>query len=110
MTWYSAMLRFLITIEGVPDRRARSLVLLRADGHEAAFAAALARGRSMEQDYKNGANERVRWQLELVETLDELDAELADGREVYAEPCAWSEISADLTERPEDSRPGGSGV
>lgn len=64
----------------------------------------------MEQDYTNGAGERVRWQLELVETLDELDAELADGREVYAEPCVQSKDAADVTGRPEDSRPGASGV
>lgn len=80
-----------------------------ASDHEDAFRKALARGRAMGQDYVNTAGERVQWRLELVETIDELDDEIGDGREVYSEPLPASASQGSIA-RPEDSRPGSSGV
>lgn len=109
MTWFSAMLRFLITIGGGTSGASRSVVLFRASDHEMAFREALARGRAMEQDYVNAAGERVQWRLELIETIDELDDEIGDGREVYSEPLPAPESHGSFA-RPEESRPGSSGV
>jgi len=86
--WYSAMLNFVVEVEGEPEvRRSRSVILVR--GPESDFdgtkALAIKRGRSMEKDYLNSAGKRVRWTLEDVETIDLLGTDLADGREVYHE-------------------------
>ncbi|GAA4826335.1 hypothetical protein GCM10025786_38970 [Nocardioides caeni] len=109
--WFSAMLRFLIWVGPEVRGRGRSVVLLRAADHEAAFAAALARGRALERDFVNADGEEVRWRLQLVETIDELEEELADGREVYSEPFPPVEIApVDDPRHPEDLHPGSSGV
>ncbi len=111
MTWFSAMLRFVITIGTGAEGASRSVVLVRAEDHEAAFAASLARGRVMEQDYLNAAGERVQWRLEAIETIDELEDTMVDGREVYSErmPRIGS-AGPSARPRPEESRPASSGV
>jgi len=86
--WFSAMLKFRVEIEGGDSARyQRSVVLIRSSDFEAAFARALERGRELESAYQNLNDETVRWSLERVETIDQLEHEITEGREVYSEPA-----------------------
>jgi len=58
---------------------------LRATDWTDALDRALELGRARETSYRNGDGERVDVAFTCVETLDLLDADLANGREVYAE-------------------------
>lgn len=85
--WFSAMLRFVVLIEGEGGTRlARSVIVFRSKDWPEAKMRARALGQGMEDTYTNGAGEEVRWRLESVETLDLLGRVIADGREVYSEP------------------------
>jgi hypothetical protein len=64
-------------------------------------------GHEMEQDYENVDRVPVERRLVEVRTLDELGASITDGREVY---CAAVDSTGALPARPEDSRPGQTGV
>ena len=112
--WFSAMLRLVVLVEGVgASRRVRSLVLFRAADWVEARERALRLGREAERSYLGGTGEQVRWRFEAVETIDLLGAEIADGREVYAEPVdldVGEGIAFDAEFRPEESEPGQSGA
>jgi hypothetical protein len=86
--WYSAMLSFIVEVDGEPEvQRSRSVVLMRGPEFDftAAKALAIARGRAMETVYTNERGSRVTWSLEKVETIDLLGPHLTAGREVYHE-------------------------
>jgi hypothetical protein len=86
--WFSAMLKFRVEIEGSATARyQRSVVLIRSPDFEAAFERAVERGRELESAYQNINEETVRWSLERVETIDQLEHEITEGREVYSEPA-----------------------
>lgn len=108
------MLRYVILIEGQGAQRlARSLIVFQADGWATAKERAIAIGTARERTYVGGTGEEVRWRLEAVETLDELGASIADGREVYAEPVELSggrTVAFDTRFRPTQSQPTQSGV
>jgi hypothetical protein len=112
--WFSAMLRMVVLVDGIGgSRRVRSVVLLRATDWAEAKLRALQRGREEERSYVGGTGEQVLWRLEAIETIDLLGEEIADGREVYAEPVdvgIGEAIAFDAEFRPEDSEPGQSGV
>jgi len=102
----------LIEDEGLA-RRATSVVLLRAQGFDAAFEAALLRGERMEESYTNRDGQKVRWAFERVATLDMLPEELSDGVEIYAELGADindTTVPFDKVFEPAKSPPGQSGV
>lgn len=108
MTWFSAMLRFTITVgSALPHQGSRSVVLIRADDFDDARAAARRLGKGMEETYRNIDGELVTWRFQAVETVDELGEQLESGREVYSEP-----ISLDQVDRWADdgSPPGSTGV
>jgi hypothetical protein len=113
-TWYSAMLNFVVAIEGEGDvHRSRSVIVFRAkeDDFEAARARAIEIGRARETEYLNAEGERVQWALEEIETIDTLGNEITDGREVYHEfsdPFPRSDLANPLN--PDLSTPGPSGV
>lgn len=112
--WFSAMLRFVVLIEGEGGGRlSRSVVLLRAATWDEAKERALALGTAMESEFKGGTGRDVRWKLDAVETLDRLGDEITDGREVYSEPADFPPGIAfefDHQFAPEASQPGQSGV
>ncbi|MEO8528321.1 MAG: DUF4288 domain-containing protein [Pseudolysinimonas sp.] len=111
-TWFSAMLVFRITVSGnIEAQRARSLILFSSASFDDAFESALELGRGAEQTYLNGSREQVQWRLEKVETLDQLDAEIAEGREVYSEPMPFFQLDeGDLELWPERHVPTQTGV
>jgi hypothetical protein len=112
--WFSAMLRFVVLVEGEgATRRSRSVVVLRASDWPEAKQRALDVGRSMERSYLGGTGQAIRWRLEAIETLDMLGDTITDGREVYSEPVKLSSkevIEFNKIFEPENSDPGQSGV
>lgn len=113
-TWFSAMLRFVVLVDGIgATRRFRSLVLLTAADWGEANQKALTLGREMERDYAGGTGEQIRWRLEGIDTIDEIGGEVSDGREVYAEPVELRPgefIPFEAEFRPAETEPGQSGV
>jgi hypothetical protein len=93
---------------------AESVVLLRApDGDwDSAFQRAVSLGRGLERRYTNGDGQQVAWRLREIRTLDQIGTEITDGREVHFTVSSFSSdaplTAADL--RPEEARPGQSGV
>lgn len=113
-TWFSAMLRFVVLVEGIGTTDVcRSVVVFRSTSFAAATKRALELGISKERTYHNGDGQEVRWRLVRIETLDQLDDELIDGREVYAEPLTPdTEDAFQFNARfaPDEVVPGHSGV
>lgn len=115
MKWFSAMLVFVIHIEGIgAERFARSLIVFQSeDDFEKAAKIALEEGLLMEQKYENGDGNVVRWKLKEVETLDLLGANIGDKQEIYSEfqEIPESGRAIDLSElRPELHTPTQTGV
>jgi len=112
--WFSAMLRFVLLIEGDGGSRlSRSVIVFRAEDWPDAKKRALDLGRGMEHTYTGGIGEKVRLRLEAVETLDLLGDAITDGREIYTEPLpipAGRVISFDAEFNPSSTEPGQSGV
>ncbi|MEP6695313.1 MAG: DUF4288 domain-containing protein [Pseudonocardiales bacterium] len=112
--WFSAMLRFMILVQGAGgDQMSRSVILFRAEDFPAAKARAVEIGLSMERTYTSNTDEEVRWRLVNIETLDMLDDEISDGREVYSEPVSLAPgttIPFDMEFQPASRAPGQSGV
>jgi Domain of unknown function (DUF4288) len=110
--WWSASLWLVVFVGGRPLDEVESVVLLRAP--EAAWPIAEKRaieiGHGMERSYVNADGDGVVWRLGGVRTLDQLEAEVADGREVYGTVRrADSALEPDGL-RPEDQRPTQTGV
>jgi hypothetical protein len=109
--WFSTMVRLLTSIEGLgPTTYTRSVFVFRAGDWESARLRAIELGRAAEDTYDNPNGQRVEQRLVCVETLDLLDDELVDGREVYSEPLPVGEEPVDAVLHPEDSQPTQSGV
>lgn len=109
--WFSAMLRFVILVEGHGTSLSRSLIVFRSEDWPEAKKRAIEIGLLMESSYIGGAGDAVRWRLEVVETLDMLGDVI--GREVYADRLDLPEgqtISFDTAFDPASSNPGQSGV
>lgn len=83
--WYSAMLRWVVTVGGEPSSVTGAVVVLRARGWDAAQRRAEELGRAGEATYRNADGAEVCRRFAGVETLDLLGRRIADGREVYAE-------------------------
>lgn len=81
--WYSARLRFAILTdrEGL-ERYFDSVMLLRAESRDAAFARALELGREREQHYRNEEGVGVQWRLASIMSLDQIAAQNLNGAEV----------------------------
>ncbi len=109
-SWFSASLRFLIAVDKSDREYEDSVVVFRAAEWDSAFARALEIGRQMEESYRNVQGEPVTKRLLAISTLDQLDNELIDGREVYC--TRGSLVSNELVAepRPEESKPRQSGV
>ncbi len=112
--WFSAMLRFVVLVEGEgATRRARSVLVLRAPDWPEARQRAIELGRSMERSFVGGTGQQILWRLEAVETLDLLGDAITDGREIYSEPVDLLEgevIPFDAEFRPDTSPPAQTGV
>jgi hypothetical protein len=109
--WFSTMVRLVTSVEGEGlTTYTRSVFVFRAADWESARARAIELGRAAEDSYANADGQRVERQLMRVETLDLLDEELVDGREVYAELVSVGDEALDAVLNPEDSRPTQSGV
>ena len=112
--WFSAMLRFVVLVQGEGgERLSRSVILFHAHTWDDARERALDLGAAMERDFTGGTGLQVRWRLDAVETLDQLGAEITDGREVYSEPLdlpPGAALTYDHQFHPEASEPGQSGV
>ena len=81
--WYSVSVDMVVLVEqlGLTDRWT-SVLLLRASDPARAIESAVGWGRQQETVYKNRYGEKVRWGLEAVRTVDELD-DLRGVTEVY---------------------------
>jgi hypothetical protein len=114
MEWYSAMLNFVLAVDGEETvRRSRSVILVRAAplDFDGARLKALSYGRAMEAEYSNVDGKSVAWKLESIETIDWLGADLPEGREVYHEFSAdFPRDQVSLPLDPDASQPGQSGV
>jgi hypothetical protein len=91
--WFSTKLRFAVMVE--PDGASLlydSVYLLRAGDFSAAFEKAVSIGETAQQEYLNGDGQRVQWRLMEVISLDIIDSDDFDGREVYSEPIRLDEI------------------
>jgi hypothetical protein len=86
--WFSAMLRFVVLIEGDGAVRLMgSVYVFRARWLPDAHERALDIGRRQEEAYTNGFGKDVHIRLRSVVTLDVLSADVTDEREVYSEPA-----------------------
>jgi hypothetical protein len=110
--WWSASLRLGVFVAGEPQDEVESVVLLRAPegAWDAAFERALTLGRGMERRYMNGDGHEVTWLLGAVKTLDQLGAEVTDGREVFFTMRAADATLTPSDLRPEEGRPSQSGL
>jgi len=111
--WFSAMLRFVVLIDGTPERLARSVIVVQAEDFPDAFRRVIEVGRSMGSRYMGGEGNDVEWRFKHVETLDMLGDAITDGREIWAEPAeipAGFAEEAALPASPETSKPTPSGV
>jgi hypothetical protein len=105
-------MRLVILVEGEGATSQDEVVhVFRADDWDVAFQRALALGRSHECDYKNGCEQRVRWRLDRILTLDMIRASDLDGAEVFS---ALSDVSGgpgfDTAFDPERHRPAQTGI
>jgi hypothetical protein len=93
---------------------AESVVLLRAPDADwdSAFQRAISLGRGLERSYTNGDGEQVAWRLREIRTLDQIGTEITDGREIHFTVLPFSSDAPLTAEdlRPEEARPGQSGV
>lgn len=109
--WFSAMVRLVTSVDGEgATTYTRSVFLFRAGDWDFARTRAMELGRTAEDAYKNADGQRVERRLMRVETLDLLDEELVDGREVYSEFVAVGDEPVDAVMSPEDWPPSQSGV
>lgn len=108
--WFSACLRFVLYIAGVPMRAEESVYVFTAPegDFDAAFRTALDLGRRAEEQYLNVDGEEVRWRLARVVTIDQIRRDL-DGAEVYSAPLELDEADRGTLD-PESTVPGHSGV
>jgi hypothetical protein len=108
--WYSAAVRLCVVIDSAElVDQVRSVLVFRADGFDEAFSKALSLGKELERTFTNGDGQEVQWLLAAVETLDELDDDISDGREVYSEPLGPGDGSLPRI-APDESVPTQSGV
>ncbi len=106
-SWFSVSLRFATNVGDEVATYEDSVIVFRAGGWDVALERAVGHGHDMEQRYENIDHVPVERRLIEVRTLDELGASITDGREVY---CAPAESAGAAPTRPEDSRPGQTGV
>jgi hypothetical protein len=87
MNWFSAKIRVACLIEG-PGlvQYMDSIHVFRAENFDTAMKSAVNLGRRHEEEYINSKQERVRWRLKEIISLDILGEDLVDGAEVYSEP------------------------
>jgi 3-methyladenine DNA glycosylase Mpg len=109
--WFSAMISFVTSVEGSPEKvLTRSVFLVRGSDWEAAHHRAIDIARSMEDRYANEDGRLVSYVAAQVETLDLLGETIIDGREVYSESRRVESEDPVLAATLEISRPGQSGV
>lgn len=107
--WYSAAVKIHVIVgEAQVVNVVRSIIVFRSKSYDEALRAALNFGRGLETSYVNGDQQNVRWALAEIETLDELDEVMTDGREVYSEGLGPLDGVRRLV--PEESKPTQSGV
>jgi hypothetical protein len=113
-SWWSASVRLVVFVDEAAVDEAESVVLLRAPDADwdSAFQRAVSHGRGLERSYTNADGEQVAWRLREIRTLDQIGTEITDGREIHftVSPLASDSrlTAADL--RPEEARPGQSGI
>jgi hypothetical protein len=115
MSWYSAKLRMIRTIDApVDDMFDDRIYTFRSTDFDAAFDRAITIGRAQESSFVNWDDQRVQWRLADVLSLTLLGSgELGDAVDVHSEPAPMTEsdrVPFDTVFHPERSQPGTTGV
>ena len=107
--WFSTKLRFAVMVEPTGgDVLNDRVIVLKAVGFKDAFNKALSIGRALQNEYLNAHGQRVQWKLVKVISLDIIQSEDLDGREVYSEPIHLNDenrIPFETKFDPESSEP-----
>jgi len=112
--WFSAKVRTVCLVEHYgADSFMDMVFVFRAESFEDALQRAIELGKCTEEEYLNVYNERVRWRLKDVITLDMIRKKSLDGAEVYSEFVDVPEdenIPFDAEFHPERSKPEHTGI
>jgi Domain of unknown function (DUF4288) len=85
--WFSTKLRFAIMIESAgADTLNDCVFMLKAVDFDVAFDRAISIGYASEKEYRNSQGQLVQWKFKEIISLDIIQSEDLDGREVYSEP------------------------
>ena len=107
--WFSAKFRVAALVEAQGIVRFMDCVhVFRAQDWETAFERALSLGRTHESEFTNADGASAKWRLAQVVTLDLLEGDTLDGREVYSEfvsPDDDDTVGWDHEFHPESSTP-----
>jgi hypothetical protein len=89
--WFSTKLRFAIMVEPVgADTLNDCVFMLRAADFDEAFQRAVSVGHASEKKYRNLEGQLVQWVFSEIVSLDVIQSEDLDGKEVYSEPIHLS--------------------
>ncbi|HET7045667.1 MAG TPA: DUF4288 domain-containing protein [Gaiellaceae bacterium] len=111
--WWSASLRLVVFVAGESAEEVQSVVVLRAPeaDWDRAFKRALEIGHRMERSYANDEGKEIAWRLGAVLTLDQLEDEIADGRELYFARSSGDGVALTPDDlQPDEERPTQTGV
>lgn len=113
--WFSAKVRDVILIDDDDNSTfEHSVYLFRAADFDAAFDAVLKLGQAQDREFLNGDENRVRWKLADVQSLNLLGAgEIGDAVDVYSEAVALSDVDRvpfNFVFHPERSAPRSTGI
>jgi hypothetical protein len=114
MEWFSAKVRTVCLVENHGATSYMDTVFIfRARNFQDALRRAIESGRRTEEEYLNAYQERVKWRLKEVISLDVIASESLDGAEVFSESFDVSEnetIPFDSEFYPERSQPRHTGI
>ena len=110
MRWFSAKIRMVALVETVGANHYRDSVYLFKCHYDwdKALQKALAIGKNIEEEYSNMEEQKVKWRLKEIISLDVIQKLSPEGTEVYSQPIWLKDgeaIDFDTKLHPEKSQP-----